>query len=280
MRELYAARRLSEGYPDLERLAFERYAARQKARPDDTGRVEHLLELLNRLVDLQPPKRVVVVGCGPWPQPVKILLEKNYHVHGVEPVESFVSSAAEYLGAEDVVLQGAAEDIPLPDASQHLALFESVLEHVDSPSMSLSELYRVLAPGGVLFLTTTNRLRFSLVGRNGEYHVRYFNFLPPLVRESFVFRHLHYDPALANFTERPAVHWFSYSDLCRLGREAGFAKFYSPIDLMRPNDRPVGKASRFRAFARSWLVRVVRRSAWVRALVLTQRGESIIMLKR
>ena len=47
-----------------------------------------------------------------------------------------------------------------------------------------------------------------------------------------MFQMLHYEPQLANYNARPAVHWFSFPDLCRLGREAGFAQFYSPLDLI------------------------------------------------
>ena len=100
-------------------------------------------------------------------------------------------------------------------------------------------LNRVLVPGGIVFVQTTNRLRISLTGANGEYNVRYYNWLPRLVKESYVFLHLHYRPSLANYTERPAVHWFSYTDLCALGREVGFAQFYSPLDLRRRTDEPL-----------------------------------------
>ena len=44
-----------------------------------------------------------------------------------------------------------------------------------------------------------------------------------------MFHHLHYNPSLANFSLRPAVHWWTYADLCRAGREAGFAQFYTRI---------------------------------------------------
>jgi len=35
--------------------------------------------------------------------------------------------------------------------------------------------------GGIAYITTTNRLRFSLRGDNGEYNVRFFNWLPRVV---------------------------------------------------------------------------------------------------
>ncbi|HJZ66713.1 MAG TPA: class I SAM-dependent methyltransferase, partial [Blastocatellia bacterium] len=165
---LYSNRRLAQAYPGLDRLALERFSAVVEAHGDETARIEILLRRLNNLVDLDVLKKVVVIGCGPMPQAIKLLRERNHNVIGVEPVASFVESAREYLGSRDSVLEGAAEAIPLPDCSQQIVFCYSVLEHVVSPSKSLDEMFRVLAPGGIAILQTTNKLRISLKGWNGE----------------------------------------------------------------------------------------------------------------
>ena len=272
---LYSNRRLAQAYPGLDRLALERFSAVVEAHGDETARIEILLRRLNNLMDLDVLKKVVVIGCGPMPQAIKLLRERNHNVIGVEPVASFVESAREYLGSRDSVLEGAAEAIPLPDCSQQIVFCYSVLEHVVSPSKSLDEMFRVLAPGGIAILQTTNKLRISLKGWNGEYHVPFFNWLPPLLKECFIFQHLHYDPRLANYTELPAVHWFSYSSLCGMGRQAGFARFYSLLDLLDENDSAIQNSK-----LKKWLLKKVKYNPWLRALVLTQRGDTIIMLKK
>ena len=278
MDDPYRDRLLGEGYPQLEQRSAEAYIDILKVRPDDTARVERLLLHLGRIIDIQPCRKILVLGCGPKPQVSRILMEKGYKVVGVDPSLKYVEEANRYLGDKGSVLQGAAEEIPLPDASQDLVFFESVLEHVDSVSHSLNEIERVLKPGGALYLSTTNRFRFSPRGHNGEYNVRFFNWLPRSVKESFVFLHLHYSPDLANYSARPAVHWFSYGELCALGREAGFARFYTMLDVLRPGDQ-VMRSNIFRRVLGQLLPRI-QRNAWLRALVLSQRGSSIIMLKR
>ena len=55
-------------------------------------------------------------------------------------------------------------------------------------------------------MATTNRYRFSPTGSNDEFRVRFFNWFPRIVKESYVFQHLHFDPTLANYSPRPAVH--------------------------------------------------------------------------
>ena len=276
---LYAKRRLAQGYPNLDTLAFEQFTSTLEKNENEGAnaalRSETLLKLLDRLVGLSELNNILVLGCGPRPLRIKTLMEENYDVVGVEAASSFVRSAEKYLGSSGRVLEGAAEEIPLPSNSQDVVICESVLEHVDSPTKSLDEIFRVLGPGGVAFIETTNRYRISLRGANSEYNVKYYNWLPDTVKESFVFHHLHYDPRLANYTSRPAVHWYSYADLCRLGRQAGFGHFYSILDLLDVSDPLVAKSR-----ARRFLLKKLKFNPWLRALTLTQRGSPMFMLKR
>ncbi|MPZ17081.1 MAG: methyltransferase domain-containing protein [Luteitalea sp.] len=270
---LYAKRPLSAGCPDLERLGAEYHATHA-----DTSHQfsRAALDCLERLIDLATGSRAaLVVGCGPKPGAVRDLLDRGLDARAVEPVAQNVASARQFLQDDSLVQQGSAESLAFPDESFRIILMESVLEHVDSPIKALNEMYRVLVPGGVLYVYTTNRWKFSPRGVNGEYRVPFFNWFPAIVKESYVFQQLHYDPSLANFNARPAFHWFTYSELCQLGRMAGFAHFYSWIDLAGRQNAFV-RASRLRRL----MVERIRYRPWLRALALTQSGGSIFMYKR
>jgi SAM-dependent methyltransferase len=269
--DLSQKRFLAQGYPDLESLGVRYFQ-------DHQGRIPSAPEILGciaRLIDLsQGINRIVDVGCGPNPVNVHQLLKMGYDAIGVEPVVPYVATAKEFLGDSNRVYQGSAESLPFADASVRVVLMQSVLEHVDSPPLTLAEAYRVLVPDGVLYVSATNRHRVSLTGDNGEFRKRFYNWFPAVVKESYVFHHLHYDPSLANFSPRPAVHWFTYSELCQLGRSVGFAQFYSKIDLADPNN-----VYAQRSVWRRLLLRRIQNSVWLRALALTQIGH-IIMWKR
>lgn len=49
------------------------------------------------------------------------------------------------------------EDLPLPDSSVDRMLLVHALEHCESPSETLTEIWRVLAPGGKLLIVVPNR---------------------------------------------------------------------------------------------------------------------------
>lgn len=265
-------RPLTAGYPVLERAGVQHYAENQAP----ATRVLAILDGIGKLIDLtNGPRTVCVIGCGPRPEAIRKAVEAGFEVTGVEPVEGSAAEARAFLGESARIVTAGAEDLPLADGSQRIVVMESVLEHVDAPGKSLREAFRVLASGGILYVYTTNRHRFSLAGENGEFNVPYFNWLPRIVKESYVFRHLHVDPRLANFTPRPAVHWFTYADLCALGRSAGFAQFYSLLDVTDEN-APWIRGSRFRRA----VFRYFQRNPWLRSAALVQVGNSIFMWKR
>ena len=274
---MYAGRVMRDGYPQLDKLADEYFADVHARIENESERLASLLSRLARLAPIRPGAQMAIIGCGPVPQSIRLLSERGYRVTGVEPIPSFVRRANLYLGGDGSVREGSAESLPIEDESQDVVLMESVLEHVDSPRRSLGEAFRILAPGGMLYLTTTNRYRIGYPDQ-GEFTVALYGKLPPLVKECYVFRHLHYDPSLARYTQRPAVHWFTFADLCRRGREAGFHQFYSPLDLRRPGD-PL-PASPLMRFTVQRLLSQFQLNPWCRALALTQVGGAIVMLKR
>jgi SAM-dependent methyltransferase len=269
----YDNRALVEGYPDLQRLGSEYFAAQD----DNTAELDisEVVAGIEALIHPRTGSRVAVIGCGPNPSTVRQLVQQGYDAVGIEPIDEFVALARAALGDTKRIIQGSAEDLPFESGSQQVIWMDKVIEHVDSVEKSLAESYRALAPGGILYVQTSCRTKFSIVGYNDEFRVRFYNWFPDLLKECYIFSHLHYKPHLANFTVRPAVHWFTYADLCRYGREAGFAQFYSFLDVL-PADSPRVKKSRGRRLM-FWLA---QRSIWMKALALSQFGGTIFMWKR
>jgi SAM-dependent methyltransferase len=267
---IYDSRRFVDGHPDIQRRELD---LKEEQMSEAPSRIPAILHMLGRLgAPLETGAAVAVVGCGPRPDSVVELSRSGYRVTGIEPGTEYVARAQMHVGTLAMVALGSAEALPLRDQSQSVLLLESVLEHVDSVSRALEEASRVLVPGGVLYIKTTNRWMLT----NGEFTSRFYQWYPPLLKESYVYTHIHFRPELARHTSRPAVHWFTFAELCSRGREAGFHRFYSPLDLLSPSDPEVGGGR-----VGGILVRLSRSCPLLRAAALTQRAGSIVfMVKR
>jgi SAM-dependent methyltransferase len=87
-----------------------------------------------------PQSRILDVGCG------------------VKPYEPLFRPYASYVGVDvgnpAADLEGAAEDLPVDDASFDLVLCTQTLEHCVDPARAVRELRRVVAPGGRVLAST------------------------------------------------------------------------------------------------------------------------------
>jgi SAM-dependent methyltransferase len=95
-------------------------------------------------------RRLLEVGSGMG----NLLLEardRGYDVTGVEYSASSVRAANERLGTE-CVLQGSIDNIPLSESSFDVAVLADVIEHTRDPLADLKQIWRLLRPGGALFI--------------------------------------------------------------------------------------------------------------------------------
>jgi 2-polyprenyl-3-methyl-5-hydroxy-6-metoxy-1,4-benzoquinol methylase len=113
---------------------------------------------VEELIESYPQDKAVAldIGCGNGFDTIK-LLKKSSQVTGLD-VENFVRE--EYRGYFKFVL-GDGVTMPFRKSSFDLITCWEVIEHVKDPKQFLKEIFRILKPGGVLFLSTPNRLRLS-----------------------------------------------------------------------------------------------------------------------
>ena len=119
------------------------------------------LTAVRRWLDTLPPStRVLDAGCGEG-----VLVDEYRARLAIEGVDANYSSAG--------VRRGSVTALPYEDASVDRALCLDVLEHLtfDEQPRALSELHRVLKPGGLLLVSVPNlahlqsRVHFLLGGR-------------------------------------------------------------------------------------------------------------------
>lgn len=108
-------------------------------------------------VPIQPDDRVLSVGCGPGFETVALAeyVGEGGQITGIDVNERVLAAAEERCGDLPNVshLHGDATDLPVADGSYDLAIAKQVLTAVDDVETALSELRRVLQPGGRLAVT-------------------------------------------------------------------------------------------------------------------------------
>lgn len=123
---------------------------------DDYGRLESsLLRTFRRRLQSLPESdrqgKLLDVGAA-YSFAMRAAREMGWAACGIEVSHAAVRAAQR--AGETRMAVASAEAIPFPDQSFQVATLWDVLEHIPDPTAAISDIARVLAPGGRLILTT------------------------------------------------------------------------------------------------------------------------------
>ena len=169
--------------------------------------------------------RVADIGCGTGVQSL-LWAEDGHEVFGLDINKGLIDEAkkrTQERGAEIQFCIGSAEQLPWASESFDVCLVPELLEHVQQWQRCLDEFGRILRPGGVLFLSTTNRL----CPKQQEFDLPLYSWYPGPLKRHCERLAVTTKPHWVQHAKYPAIHWF---DNYILRREFGRRK-------MRPHDR-------------------------------------------
>lgn len=125
---------------------------------------DDFMNILNQLKKYKNDGKLLEVGClaGHF---LKLASESGYTVDGVEPDFMAAASARKSFGLN--VHECIVQDLPFEDKMFDAIVMLNVLEHLNEPSATLTELHRVLSDSGILMIEVPiiDTALFNLLGK-------------------------------------------------------------------------------------------------------------------
>ncbi len=194
---------------------FVQYYAAASETPEALARFAAVQDLVLRVIREERGDAGVLdmadIGCGAGTQSL-LWARAGHRPHGIDINESLIAIARERAARSGRALDfsaGTATKLPWPDASMDVCLLPELLEHVADWQPCLDECVRVLKPGGVLYVSTTN----VLCPVQQEFDLPLYSWYPASLKRYWVRRALSDRPELVNHAKFPAVNWFSFYSL-------------------------------------------------------------------
>jgi 2-polyprenyl-6-hydroxyphenyl methylase/3-demethylubiquinone-9 3-methyltransferase len=180
---------------------------------------------------------VLDIGCNTGQQ-CHLWARRGDRVRGLDISEALLETArkrARDAGLDIEFALGSATNLPWPDASMDVCLSPELLEHVADWEACVKEFGRVLRPGGVLYLSTTN----VLCPRQQEFNLPLYSWYPRPLKRYYERLAVTTRPDIVNYATYPAVHWFSFYGLREYLSGLGFRSF-DRFDVVDWKEKHVG----------------------------------------
>ncbi len=156
---------------------------------------------------------VADIGCGAGSQSI-LWAEKGHRVAALDVSASLIEIGHKRAAHRGLSIQfsvGRAQALPFRSEHFDVVLMPELLEHVADWEVCLREAVRVLRSGGVVYVSTTNRL----CPIQQEFNLPLYSWYPAVLKRWCEAKALSTRPEWANHTRYPAVNWFSYFELQR-----------------------------------------------------------------
>ncbi len=231
---------------------FFEYYQEQSQSEETIGRFERLADLILKSMSergREGPFDVADVGGGAGTL-ARMFARGGHHVTCVDLSADLLDVGRKRAAEEGLDMQFincSATEIPLPDASLDVCVVPELLEHVADWEGVLNEGARLLRPGGVLYLSTTN----TLCPLQDEFNLPLYSWYPGPLKRRYERLAVTTRPEVANYAKYPAVNWFTFYSLRNALRQRGFDSFMDRLDMIEVRVAGTSKADIAR-----WLRRI------------------------
>jgi 2-polyprenyl-6-hydroxyphenyl methylase/3-demethylubiquinone-9 3-methyltransferase len=201
--------------------------------------IKRAVEVAARLFECPQARWTVAdVGCGAGTQ-CALWARDGHSVRGIDINAELIALGNARAATEGLATKlevGTATALPWADDSVDVCLCPELLEHVPDWETCLKEVIRVLRPGGIVYLSTTNRL----CPVQQEFDLPVYSWYPGRLKRRYERLATTTRPELANHAKYPAVNWFTYYQLRRYLSQRGF-RCLDRFDVAAGADRGVAR---------------------------------------
>ncbi len=224
--------------------SFKEYYTEQSQSDSTRAHFLRLRDVLLRVCQPSPGQRLKVVDVGGGAGTAAMLwAEAGHDACCLDINEEMITlgrQRAQQAGLDVRFELGSATQLPLEDACADVCMVPQLLEHVPEWELCLDECARVLRPGGLLFLSTTNKV----CPRQNEFNLPLYAWYPGRLKRHYETLARTTRPELANYATYPAVNWFTFRHLSEALRARGFDSFLDRFDLIHdPASNPLKSAA-------------------------------------
>jgi 2-polyprenyl-3-methyl-5-hydroxy-6-metoxy-1,4-benzoquinol methylase len=110
-------------------------------------------DMVRKFKNMMPPKRILDIGCAKGFL-VSALRMVGYNAMGIDISEYAVGQANDYVKPFLQTAELGKEDLPYDNNSFDVIICMGTLEYVPDQDFAVSEINRILKPGGTLLITT------------------------------------------------------------------------------------------------------------------------------
>ena len=163
---------------------------------------------------------VADIGCGAGTQAM-LWSESGHLVRGLDVNARLLELARTRAGQRGLTTTfevGSATELPWADRTMDIVLVPELLEHVAPWRQCLNEFARVLKHGGVLYISTSNKL----CPVQQEFSLPLYSWYPAFLKRHYERLAVTTRPEIAGYAKYPAVNWFSFFSLERELKALGF----------------------------------------------------------
>ncbi|MGZ8272779.1 MAG: class I SAM-dependent methyltransferase [Burkholderiaceae bacterium] len=228
----------TEAYDHSSDPNFVAYYAAESQTAETRGRFERVR---NRALELlaengrRGTQDVIDIGCGAGTQAM-LWAALGHRVRALDVNQQLVSIGRERAEKSRLAIQfdvGTATALPYPDASADVVLMPELLEHVPEWERCLDEAVRVVRPGGLVYLQTSN----WLCPVQHEFKLPAYSWYPRALKRWCERKAVTTHPHWVEHARYPAVNWFSFYGLSRWFQARGF-RTLDRFDLLSKRTLP------------------------------------------